>query len=276
MTWQVELGAVVGASIVAAERTFGGSINEAYRVELSDGRSVFVKTHRAPPPGMYACEAQDLRALGHGPLRVPRVIGHGDAFLALEWLELAGRYADEDFGRGLAQLHARPQAAADGPHFGASTGNYLATLPQTGRAADIATLWTRHRLRPMFVRLADPSLLARLEALAARPHLFGPPEPPALVHGDLWSGNVDACGGAPVIFDPACYYGHREIDLAMLLLFGSLSSRFLDAYNEVRPLDDEWRSRVPLWQLYPLAVHAVLFGGGYGRQIDAAFDQLGL
>ena len=150
----------------------------------------------------------------------------------------------------------------------------MSLTPST--AASMATLWIRHRLRPLFDRLADPSLLVRLDHLAARPHLFGPPTPPSLLHGDLWSGNVDACEGRPVIFDPAVYGGHREIDLAMLLLFGSLSSRFLDAYGEVHPLDDEWRSRVPLWQLYPLAVHAVLFGGGYARQIDACFDQLGL
>lgn len=276
MSWQEDFTAAVGVSICGAERTFGGSINEAYRVELADGTRVFVKTHTSPPAGMYACEAEDLRTLQHGPLRVPAVVGSGLSFLALEWLELDGHFSDEDFGRGLAQLHAMPQASARGPYFGSATANYLATLPQDGVTGDIATLWTRHRLRPLFGRLADPSLLARLDTLAARPHLFGPPEPPSLLHGDLWSGNVDACAGQPVIFDPACYYGHREIDLAMLLLFGSLSSRFLDAYTEVRTLDDDWRSRIPLWQLYPLAVHAVLFGGGYARQIDAAFDQLGL
>ena len=275
MSWQDDLAAIVGQNIGAVERTFGGSINEAYRVELQDGTPLFVKTHATPPPEMFACEAHDLQTLARGPLRVPRVVGCAPSFLALEWLELEGRCSDEELGRGLAGLHAMPQVART-PYFGNAGSNYLATLPQSGCTADIAKLWTRHRLRPLFVRLGDPSLLARLEALSARPHLFGPPEPPSLLHGDLWSGNVDACGGKPVIFDPACYYGHREIDLAMLLLFGALSSRFLDAYNEVRPLDDEWRSRIPLWQLYPLAVHAVLFGGGYARQIDAAFDQLGL
>ena len=114
----------------------------------------------------------------------------------------------------------------------------------------------------------DPAALALLDRLERRlPQVTGPAEPPARVHGDLWSGNVvvDA-GGRPWIVDPAPYGGHREVDLAMYSLFGSPSPAFYAAYEEVRPLGDGWRDRLRLWQLGPLLVHAILFGGGYGPQ----------
>ena len=101
--------------------------------------------------------------------------------------------------------------------------------------------------------------------IARLPELSGPPEPPARLHGDLWSGNVFAgADGRPWLIDPAAYGGHREVDLAMLRLFGGPSPRTVAAYEEVRPLADGHERRVPLWQLFPLLVHAVLFGGGYG------------
>ncbi|MFA9269514.1 MAG: fructosamine kinase family protein, partial [Baekduiaceae bacterium] len=107
---------------------------------------------------------------------------------------------------------------------------------------------------------------AAVEAVCARmASLAGPPEPPARLHGDLWSGNVHAdTEGRPWLIDPAAYGGHREIDLAMLALFGGARPRVVAAYEDVRPLADGWRERVELWQLFPLLVHAVLFGGGYG------------
>ncbi len=119
-----------------------------------------------------------------------------------------------------------------------------------------------------------PDVSAQLDALLARPDRFGPPEPPARLHGDLWWGNVVAADGAPALIDPAVYGGHREVDLAMLALFGSLPEALVRAYDEVHPLAPGWRERRPLWQLYPLAAHAVLFGGGYGAQVARALDAL--
>jgi fructosamine-3-kinase len=275
--WHAELIMVLGPTL-HAEPIAGGDINDAWRVELADGRRVFVKTHGAPPPGMYAAEAAGLAWLAEGPIRVPRVLAVADGFLALEWLELGrGRSAgsgpgatfDEQLGRGLAQLHA-----LGAPGLGHTRDNYLATLPQDNTpAADLPTFWIERRLRPTIARLGDAALLTRLDRLAARPERFGPPERPARLHGDLWWGNVGrAGGGEPVVFDPAVYGGHREIDLAMLALFGGLGDTLLDAYREIWPLDPEWRSRLGLWQLYPLAVHAVLFGGGYVPQLARGLD----
>lgn len=272
MRWRSELAVALGA-VARAESIAGGDINDAWRVDLADGRRVFVKTHAAPPPGMYTAEADGLAWLSEGPLRVPRVVAVGAGFLALEWLDLGGRGRDasfeERFGRGLAQLHA-----LGAPALGHRRANYLATLPQDNAPApDVPTLWVERRLRPTIARLGEPSLLGRLDRLAALPDRFGPTERPARLHGDLWWGNVGtARSGEPVIFDPAVYGGPREIDVAMLALFGGLGDTLIAAYQEVWPLATGWRSRLGLWQLYPLAVHAVLFGGGYIPQLARGLD----
>jgi len=120
-----------------------------------------------------------------------------------------------------------------------------------------------------------PGGRAAVEAVMERlPALAGPPEPPARLHGDLWGGNVLAArDGSPWLIDPAAYGGHREVDLAMLRLFGAPPPRTLAAYAEVRPLAEGHEARVPLWQLLPLLVHAALFGGGYGAAVLRAAQQ---
>jgi fructosamine-3-kinase len=276
MGWKAELSAALGARVAAAEPVAGGDINDAYRVRLVDERVVFVKTHADPPPGMFEAEAHGLDWLRDGPLRVPRVLAAGPHFLALEWLDVGGRGQgfDEALGRGLAELHR-----LGAPCFGLPRDGYLATLPQPRiELADGPAFWIEHRVRPLVerARVAGrmPDVSARLDALRARPDRFGPPEPPARLHGDLWWGNVVAADGAPVLVDPAVYGGHREVDLAMLALFGSLPEALARAYDEVFPLAPGWRERRLLWQLYPLAAHAVLFGGGYGAQVMRALDAL--
>lgn len=269
-SWKAELASAVGP-IAKIDAVAGGDINDAWRVELTDGRRVFVKTHAHPPPGMYAAEAAGLAWIGQGPLRVPRVIAIGDGFLALEWLDLEGgrREVDARFGRGLAELHR-----LGAPSFGHTKPSYLATIAQDNtQTTDLVTHWIEHRVRPMCTR-ARLGLDRELDALASRRDRFGPSEPPARLHGDLWSGNVVVCGGEPVLVDPAVYGGHREVDLAMLALFGGVSDALVAAYDEVWPRADGWRDRVSLWQLYPLAVHAVLFGGGYGAQVASRLAAL--
>ena len=274
--WKAELSGALGARVAATEPVSGGDINDAYRVRLDDRRVVFVKTHAHPPPGMFEAEAAGLDWLRAGPLRLPRVLAAGARFLALEWLELdrRGPGFDEALGRGLAALHR-----IGAPCFGLDRDNYLATLPQPRvELADGPAFWIEHRVRPLAERARAagrmPDVGAGLDALRARPDRFGPPEPPARLHGDLWWGNVAAADGAPVLVDPAVYGGHREVDLAMLALFGSLPEALLRAYDEVYPLAPGWRDRQLLWQLYPLAAHAVLFGGGYGAQVARALDAL--
>ena len=272
------IAAAVGAEVSVFRTVGGGDINDAYSVELADGRRLFVKTNRAAPPGMFAAEAGGLRWLAEArAVRVPEVIAVAEDFLALEWLERGPRRRgfDEALGRGLARLH---RASPGG--FGLAADNYIATLPQANHPEpDWIAFWMRQRIEPMVRRAIErrdaPARWASAVArLAARlPDLAGPAEPPARLHGDLWHGNVHATTAGPALIDPAVYGGPREIDLAMLDLFGGLSAAALDAYHEVWPLAPGRDDRVALWQLYPLLVHTVLFGGSYAAQVDAAFGR---
>jgi fructosamine-3-kinase len=136
---------------------------------------------------------------------------------------------------------------------------------------DWPSFYAERRLRPLLAAASlSPSGTRAVEAVCDRlPELAGPPEPPARLHGDLWSGNVLAgADGRPWLIDPAAYGGHREVDLAMLKLFGSPAPRTLAAYEEVAPLAEGHEERVELWQLFPLLVHAALFGGGYGASAE--------
>ena len=213
----------------------------------------FVKRDPAP------LEAAGLRWLAEAGARVPAIIVDEPDRLVLQRIE-SGRLdaaGEEELGRMLAGIHR-----AGAPHFG--------SLPASGRffvgrcelaspeGDDWNSYYLEHRLAPLGERVGIDVSRVRVDA---------PVEPPARLHGDLWSGNVLADRiGRPWLIDPAAYGGHREMDLAMLELFGTIAPRTIAAYEEVAPLADGWRERVPLWQLFPLLVHAVLFGGGYTAQ----------
>jgi len=274
VSWKQALGAELGVEIGPARSIAGGDINDAYEATLGDGRKIFVKTHADPPAGMYAAEAAGLGWLAAGPLWVPKVLAVSERALALEWLAIGakGDRFDEELGRGLAQLHA-----LGAPMFGHHRPSFLATLAQDNTGARGAVgQWIDRRVGPLCeqarVRAAMPDVREKLELLRER-DIWGPREPPARLHGDLWWGNVVAVDGAPCLIDPAVYGGHREVDLAMLALFGGVSDELIAAYQEVAPLAAGWRDRVPLWQLYPLAAHAVLFGGSYGAQVVRILDR---
>jgi fructosamine-3-kinase len=248
----------------------GGDINQAWHVTLGDGSDAFVKTRRDAAPGEYAAEARGLRWLAEpGALRTPRVLEVAETRLVLEWvppgrLSAAGA---EELGRGLALTHA-----AGAPGFGDSGPSRFGSLGlPNDRAPDWPTFYAQRRLRPLAAIARERGALSQAGARAVEGvcerlfELAGPPEPPARLHGDLWSGNVMAdAEGRPWLIDPSAYGGHREVDLAMLELFGAPSERVLAAYAEVRPPAVGWEERVQLWQLLPLLVHAVLFGGSYG------------
>ncbi len=267
--------AAAGAAPLGLARVTGGDVNEAYRAQLVDGRTVFVKHHRAAPAGMFAAEAWGLGWLAAaGAIRVPAVIGHGARVLVLEWLSpvAPGAGSAAALGRGLAGLHR-----AGAPGFGLDHPSFIATIPQDNtRCASWSEHWLEHRLRPLVERAIGAgrgSVRWRqaLDELGRRAASLAPDEPPARLHGDLWSGNVHATTGGPALVDPAVYGGPREVDLAMLELFGGLDDATVAAYHEVWPLAPGRADRRPLWQLYPLLVHVVLFGGSYPRAVDRAF-----
>jgi fructosamine-3-kinase len=275
------LAAGTGRAVAGARRVGGGDINDAWALELEGGGRAFVKTRDDAPAGEYAAEAAGLRWLAEArALRVPEVLALGDGadgprFLALEWVD-EGRLSplgQEELGRGLAALHAAGAAS-----FGGERPLHLGRLRLPGEPTDDwPSFYTECRVRPLLRRAAGSGALSESAVRAVErvcdrlPALAGPPEPPARLHGDLWSGNVLAgADGRPWLIDPAAYGGHREVDLAMLQLFGTPDPRVLGAYDEVHPRAAGHEDRVALWQLFPLLVHAVLFGGSYGAAVERA------
>jgi fructosamine-3-kinase len=264
-----------------ARRVGGGSINEAYEVTLPDGRRAFVKTRSGANPGEYQMEAAGLRWLAEpGLLRTPAVLELSEYYLALEWVAPGALDAEgaEELGRALAGTHAAgtTEFGAPPPLAGSDTGFGSLRLPNRP-APDWPTFYDEQRLRPLAAMARHAGTLSEgafgaVESVCDRlDDLCGPPEPPARLHGDLWSGNVHADSvGRAWLIDPSCYGGHREMDLAMLRLFGAPSQRIFEAYHEASPLADGWRDRVELYQLAPLLVHAVLFGGSYGQAVERA------
>ncbi|MBF0255146.1 MAG: fructosamine kinase family protein, partial [Gammaproteobacteria bacterium] len=248
----------------------GGCINQA--LMLSDGTSRwFVKLNRAERLEMFEAEAAGLEALAAtGAIRVPQPLGAGVAgeqsFLVLEYLELGGRGDAAEAGRQLAELH-RHQAEA----FGWQRDNCIGSTPQINTwQASWIDFWREQRLDfqlQLLKRngLASGRLLSDAQILVQQlPALLTHNPAPSLLHGDLWGGNLAyAAEGAPVIFDPAVYYGDREADIAMTELFGGFPQAFYTAYNQAWPLDAGYPRRKTLYNLYHILNHANLFGGSY-------------
>jgi protein-ribulosamine 3-kinase len=273
------IGRATGSeSPIASEHpAAGGCINDAREIRLRDGREFFIKMNAADLPGLFECETHGLRALREvGALAIPQpiVCGGGEAsipsFIVMELVRQGpqGSRLQEKLGRGLANLHRRSQH----DRFGFDHDNYLGSTPQpNGWKDDWVAFWREHRLGfqfnlarrngltdRIFDGLAD-SLLQKLEY-----YLTHPREPACLLHGDLWGGNVlSNANGEPVLIDPAAYYGRREADLAMTMLFGGFNARFYAAYEEEWPLEPDSTVRLDLYKLYHLLNHLNLFGHGY-------------
>lgn len=277
-----------------------------YQVTLADGRLAFAKAARQDLGGVFEAEARGLRWLADAhAVPLPEVLGWDTATLAVTWLpeQAPDEHAAEQFGRDLAVLHA-----SGAERFGTPWPGFIATLPLGDRSGDSVTVATEatvpgpvtgrtaarpglvisgagdwaswyagKRLLPYLRRAAGTGVLTgpdtRLveDVISRIASLAGPPEPPRRIHGDCWSGNVLWSGGRGWLIDPAAQGGHRETDLAMLALFGApYLDRILAAYQEVAPLADGWRDRVPLHQLHPLLVHACLYGRSYRESVLSA------
>ena len=247
----------------------------------------FVKTRAGAPPGFFAVEAAGLRWLASATrgARVAQPLAVTDDAIVLPRVAQCppDRTAAEQLGRSLARTHQAGAAHHGCPPAGWHGDGFIATLPLPHLRMP-GTGWggfyAQARIRP-YVRGAglgsEPALHRLCERLAAGDEdLVGPLEPPARLHGDLWSGNVLWSPDGAVLIDPAAHGGHRETDLAMLALFGlPYLDVVLGAYDEAHPLAEGWRDRVALHQVHPLLVHAALFGGGYARQVVAAARRYG-
>ena len=269
-------------SILRDDYVGGGSINDT-RVFYTNEGAFFVKFNSASRfPGMFEKEARGLTLLSDADeIKVPRVIGFGEsgdsAFLILNYIKSVSKKSGfwETFGKNLAALHRHTQA-----EFGLDHDNYIGSLPQRNRSHKTwADFFREERLEPQ-ISMAfnrgeiDRPVLIMFDRFFSKLEGLFPEEPPALVHGDLWSGNfmVDE-KGEPVIIDPAVYYGHREMDLGMSRLFGGFDHRFYEAYHDSYPLEPGWQERLEYCNLYPLMVHVNLFGGGYAGSVKSILQQ---
>ncbi|MFM9614548.1 fructosamine kinase family protein [Streptomyces niveiscabiei] len=255
-------------------RPLSGTVAE---VALADGRTVIAK--HADAPGAARAEAAGLRWLGvSGAVPVPAVYGYDAGWLVTERVAAGAPSvgAALRLGRGLAALHAAGAPAYGAGPPGGPREAYIGLAPMRNvPGAEWAGWYAEQRVLPYVRAAVDRGALtsrdaAVVEGACARlPAVAGPPEPPARLHGDLWNGNVLwGADGRAWLIDPAAHGGHRETDLAMLRLFGCpYLEEIVAGYEEVAPLAEGWRGRVGAHQLFPLMVHVVLFGGGYGEQV---------
>lgn len=267
--WLLDQGS---GGIVQAEPVGGGCIHQALRLRTASSESYFLKQNSGKFKDIFFREADGLAALNipGGPV-VPRVYLVSEDYLLLE--DLAPAPKKEDFwplyGRQLAQLHLKIK-----PQFGFERDNYIGANPQlNGWHVNGFDFFRDKRLRPQ-IRWAqdsgrlDSRDLHRLEDLLLKIPDLVPEQPACLLHGDLWSGNlITDQDGSPALIDPAVYYGWAEADLAMTDLFGRYPDAFYRAYCEINPLEDGYRGRFPLYNLYHLLNHLNLFGRGYLSQV---------
>lgn len=266
---------LLGTSVVATAPIAGGDVCTCTKLRLSDGSTALIKTLPTAREGFFAAEARGLRQLSDATattdgLKVPDLLGHDHDCLIVRWIEPGKPTVDAAtaFGRGLAALHGTPA----GEEFGADTDGFIGPLPMANvPAATWAEFFLTRRVLPYLKVARDRGAVSVddaeiIEQAALRTGAVIPEESPALLHGDLWNGNVLwGVDGVVALIDPASYAGHREADLAMLALFGLPQlPRVLGAYAEAAPLVEGWEDRLAFHQLFPLLAHACRFGGAYG------------
>lgn len=259
----------------------GGDINQVYLIETPENSYVLKRNSKERFPGMFVKEARGLNILAGSGLRTPKVSDvfedASDQYLLLERIreERAGGFMWKRFGKQLALTHRKTAA-----QFGLDHDNYIGSLVQKNEQLDTwAEFFAEKRILPLAREardkgLLDKQLLLELEKLLGKwPELI-PVEQPALLHGDLWSGNLlSGRGQEPVLIDPAVYYGHREMDLAMTAMFGGFDPLYLETYHESFPLETGWESRFALHNLYPNLVHLLLFGRVYLSNIASVVSR---
>ena len=258
----------------------GGDINDTFLIQTPGRQYVLKQNKKARFPQMFEKEAKGLKKLSLNGVITPQVIklfeNDEDQFLVLAYIKSAVPQHNfwKNFGHALGNLHLNSQE-----YFGLEYPNYIGSLEQSNdKKSTWETFFVENRIRPLVQRAFDRQLLDRRHLVwfdgffTAFPNLV-PKEKSALIHGDLWSGNLMCgMGQTPVFIDPAIYYGHREMDIAMTKMFGGFDRTFLDHYNEVFPMEKGWEKRMNIHNLYPNLVHLILFGKSYLRGIESVIN----
>lgn len=272
----------LGVNKIHLEDIGGGSINNTFKL-VANNSTLFCKINSATKiPHLFKTEVTSLKLLEKlGPIMVPKVVDlfetHSSQILLLEWIEPSTPNPAfwKKFGEGLANLHSHTQ-----PFFGLDTDNYMGSIPQVNKpTSNWPTFFIQNRLDPLMLQALDQGLLNtqhvnHFHKLYTRlPAIFND-QPPALLHGDLWSGNfMCTADNQPVLIDPATYFGHPSIDLAMTTLFGGFESAFYEAYNYHSPFPANYKEQWQVCNLYPLLVHLHLFGKSYLPAIERTLNQ---
>lgn len=270
----------LGISIANIDEVSGGDTAKSFRLKIESGEILFCKVlEGSDSKEMVSSEISGLSLLSNH-INTPKVVNkihlENYSVLLLEWLDFKIATNDEmkTFGKSLAKLHRQSNS-----FYGLEEDNYISTLRQKNKAfQDWNEFYMENRLVPHIKVLYDQGSIDRNTAKNAE--LFSkvidleiPKESPSLIHGDLWNGNYTTTQRGTYIFDPAIYYGHREMDIAMTLLFGSFGRSFYEAYQEEFPLEKGFMQRLDIHQLYPLLIHARLFGSQYMQKVVNILDK---
>jgi len=258
----------------------GGCINRGVQIVATSGISFFLKVNPSSPPDMFLREFEGLSAICQDDRpRVPEPFLYDQEFMLMEFLTPAPRVENywEDFGYKLANLHNHV-----GDKFGFLTDNFIGSTPQVNPLTDDGyDFFIESRLINISNLVRDQKLIDReihqkILELTQKLHSLIPDQPPSLLHGDLWSGNVITdSNGAAAIIDPAVHYGWAESELAMTTLFGTFPRIFYEAYTVVRKLEPGFEDRFPIYNLYHILNHVLLFGGGYLGMLFDVINRFG-
>lgn len=279
MDSDLDLQALGLPAVLERQAVGGGSISRSWRVRLADGRLAFVKQHARPPSGFFAAEARGLARIAETAcIATPSVLAVGPHHLVLSWIESSPLTpaGQQQLGQQLALMHA-----VSSEHFGFDEDNFCGLSPQPNpRMRDGHAFFREARLMyqgrmARQARKLSATDLQRLERLCGKLPSLVPDQSPALIHGDLWSGNVMADRhGRPVLIDPAVHFGWPEAELAMTRLFGGFGEAFYRSYADHNAaLLPDWEQRVPLYNLYHLLNHLNLFGGGYLQSVRTILNR---
>ncbi len=256
----------------------GGDINEVFLLQCVSGDFVIKLNNAQSFPKMFEAEAKGLDALRNSQsFRIPKVFTHGKegnkSYLLLEYIAKGSPSATfwKSFAQQLAKLHKTTNTS-----FGFDHSNYIGSLPQVNKHESTASdFYTNQRLEPQFKMARKQGYnFSTIDSFFKNISEEIPNEAPSLIHGDLWNGNyLVSEKNEPVLIDPAVAFASREMDIAMMKLFGGFPQVVFNTYHEVFPLSNNWQNRIPLWQLYYLLVHLNLFGSSYLPQVNTIIRQ---